>query len=303
MVRRIDSAIRHHFTQIPSDSKIPKVKCNYCSHMLAFTATRGHMHLDNCAEYQKLQPKMTESKSSIKRYTTTMTKIQQEANELLVARLIYCDGRPFNLFDTDDSSALFQSLSPAFELPSRKQLAGPLLDKVFSEYKAKVMDRLAGCDTLNVIFDASDNINDERVLNICVQIPHEVAFYWTTINTHAVELTAENHLLLLGPILAEITANNPQRINSFSTDSCNTMRALRHRIRATSDFEHCFWVLCDSHGLQLLIKDLLSLPDFASIVQQATNLISGFSSSKLQKARLYEEQERIYNRKYALAAG
>ena len=128
------------------------------------------------------------------------------------------------------------------------------------------MDRLAGSDTLNIIFDATDNINNERVLNICVQIPHEVAFYWTIINTHAVELTAENYLLLLAPILAEITANNPQRINSFSTDSCNTMRALRQYIQATSDFEHCFWVLCDLHGLQLLIKGLLSLLDFASIV-------------------------------------
>ena len=163
-----------------------------------------------------------------------MTKIQQEANKLLITRLIYCNGRPFNLFKSNNSIALFQSLSPAFELPSRKQLAGPLLDKVFSDYKAKVIDQLAGSNTLNIIFDASDNINDKRVLNIYIQIPYKVVFYWTTINTHVVKLTAENHLLLLAPILAEITANNPQRINSFSTDSYNTMRALRQRIRATS---------------------------------------------------------------------
>ena len=65
------------------------------------------MHLDNCTEYQKLQPKMTKSKSSIKQYTTTMTKIQQEANKLLVARLIYYDSRPFNLFKSNNSIALF----------------------------------------------------------------------------------------------------------------------------------------------------------------------------------------------------
>ena len=177
-----------------------------------------------------------------------------------------------------------------------------MLIEVYKEYKAKVEKELANDQWLNVIFNVSENINGQRVLNICVQVAGRQTFYWTTIDTKAVELTAVNYLLLLQPILRDITAGNLACINSFSTDSCNTMRATRQLCLQHPKLQHCFWALCDSHGLQLLIKDLLALPDFTFVFQNTSILTTFFSNSKLQNARLRQEQERLGKPRHAIVA-
>ena len=152
---------------------------------------------------------------------------------------------------------------------------------------------LSGSSSFNVIFDSSDNINGERILNICLQKPHERAYYWLTINTHAIRMSAEAHLSLLKPHLASLTDNNFLKINSFSTDTCATMRSLRQLVLQDPNLQHCFWTFCDSHSLQLLIKDILDLPFYKTILDLAITLISGFYRSPLQKARLREEGEKL----------
>jgi hypothetical protein len=220
--------------------------------------------------------------------------------QLAMARMIYCDGRPFSLLESKRSTDFVKALNPSFELPTPKQLAGPLLTTVFHEYKTQVEERLARCDKLNIIFDASENINSQRVLNVCVHVPGDVAYYWTTINTGSMGLSAANHMLLLQPILLEITGGDLARINGFNTDSCNTMKAVCRLTRLAPELQHCFWVYCDSHGLQLLIKDIFNIPELAWVHQQSNILINGFSNSKLQNARLREEQDKIYERRHAL---
>ena len=210
-----------------------------------------------------------------------MTAPEIHALQLSMAKMIYCDGRPFNLFDSKPATTFLKTLHPLFQPPTTKQLASNLLEEVFNEYKAKVKERLSRCNRLNIVFDASENINSQRVLNVCVHVPGDVAYYWTTLNTGSMALTAANHALLLPPILAEISDNNFARINSFNTDSCNTMKAVRRLALTAPNLQHCFWVYYDSHGLQLLIKDLLGLPSLAWIHQQAAILVNGFSNSKL----------------------
>jgi len=46
----------------------------------------------------------------------------------------------------------------------------------------------------------------------------------------------------------------------------------------------------DSHGMQLLIKDLLQIPELKSVLQKAQTVIEAFHHSLLQYARLREYQ-------------
>jgi hypothetical protein len=295
MPRPIDQGLRLHYTIISGT----RAKCNYCDYQIVFNATRARAHLTRCTKSPTNKEEIAES-ASLSKYVTKLTAPAIRDLQLRAAKWIFCDGRPLDTFDSKHTRQLFEALNPGFRPPSRYQLTGPLLTAVYEEYKVKVQERFSRTNNLNIIFDASENINGQRVLNICVNIHNDVSYYWKTLDTFSTEMTATNYLLLLQPILVEIAGTNFGRINSFSTDSCATMRALRRLVLQDSKLRHCFWILCDSHGLQLLIKDILNLPAFVGIVQQLNTLVTGFKISKLQNVRLREEQERLYKKRHTL---
>ncbi|RDL31992.1 uncharacterized protein BP5553_09394 [Venustampulla echinocandica] len=57
----------------------------------------------------------------------------------------------------------------------------------------------------------------------------------------------------------ELTKDRVEKWSSFATDTCDTQRSLWACIHSTPGLEHVHSVPCDSHGLQLIIKDLLDL--------------------------------------------
>jgi hypothetical protein len=129
-----------------------------------------------------------------------------------------------------------------------------------------------------VIFDASDNITSHRIINISVQIANGVALYWKTFDTQHIQHTAENYIDLIYPELETICKGDFLRINSFCTDTDSVMRKAHMDMAARKEFQHCFFSLCDSHGLQLLIKDILGLPFFEETFKSATSIITSASS-------------------------
>ena len=65
---------------------------------------------------------------------------------------------------------------------------------------------------------------------------------------------------------------------------------------------HMFFVPCDSHGLHLLIKEILILPWCHSVHQRASAITSAFKRAPLQYEILREKQLLYYNKHQALLA-
>ena len=53
-----------------------------------------------------------------------------------------------------------------------------------------------------------------------------------------------------------VTNEQLWKVNSLATDICATMRSLWNQIQRTSELRHVFCVSCDSHGIQLFLKDI-----------------------------------------------
>jgi len=53
-------------------------------------------------------------------------------------------------------------------------------------------------------------------------------------------------------------------------------------------------ILCNSHGLQLIFKDLLQRPAIKKAWSLASSTVNGLQNSPKQLAYLYEEQEKAY---------
>jgi len=93
-----------------------------------------------------------------------------------------------------------------------------------------------------------------------------------------------------------------ERINSFATDTCSTMLSVgkllenNERLRKSRPLI----VPCDSHGLQLLIGDILSVPFYKEIHRCITQIITTFQSSPKQLSILREKQKSKYGKTSAL---
>jgi hypothetical protein len=70
------------------------------------------------------------------------------------------------------------------------------------------------------------------------------------------------------------------RITSLTTDTNNTMRKLWRLMQAEPSGE-ILCVGCDSHGLQLLIKDILRLPGIESTFKKASLIVTSLRNSPL----------------------
>jgi len=91
------------------------------------------------------------------------------------------------------------------------------------------------------------------------------------------------------------------RINSIATDTCATMRRMWIEIKKFEDLKHCFFIPCDSHGIQLLVKDVMTLiPQFNETIQQAQSIVKSFRHAPLQYARLHEFQMQCYGKHQSL---
>lgn len=98
--------------------------------------------------------------------------------------------------------------------------------------------------------------------------------------------TAEDWTDILMPELLEIFQNDLSRIKSVCTDTEATMRATHNLLQQKEELKHVIFSLCDSHGLQLLIKDLLNHQEFEELVKDVGIVLAFFSRSKIQLNRL-----------------
>ena len=80
------------------------------------------------------------------------------------------------------------------------------------------------------------------------------------------------------------------RFNSFITDTCNTMRAVWSLVEHDSRTKHVFCIPCDSHGLQLLIHDLLDIDPYSTLLEKAQTIARFFRRAKLQYSILRKHQ-------------
>ena len=217
---------------------------------------------------------------------------------------IIMDNLPFNALDNKKylSKALTEVINPQIRLPNYQSIVNKWLDECYLATKAKVDMILANERHLNFITDESSNIRRERIINLCVQVPDFGAFY---AQSEAIKDETLNISFLTNWVsnsMATITKNGSSIINSLITDTCNTQRAVGKEISLLSSFNpRIFWVPCDSHGLQLLVKDTIEIPQFSQIMDIAQDLVVKFSTSHKQLARLRVIMTKLYGQPLALA--
>ena len=250
----------------PKKKRCERFRCNHCSwEGSAASPTRLQEHLNACAKYQKslkadkppstpsIKPDESISESSKAQQKITnrvdhIPKLLRDSIDYAAAAAIISNGRAFGLFESRRFHRFFHLLRPGWQPITGVQVNNRLQD-VYTEVREAVLEIIRGADHINVIFDASDNVSHQRIVNLSVKVPDGPAFYWKTFDTGDQQHTAENWVDLLWPELLVISDNNLLKINSICTDTEATMRAVHNLLQAKDKLKHVNFSLCDSHGL------------------------------------------------------
>jgi hypothetical protein len=211
----------------------------------------------------------------------------------LAALTDYGDGRPFTLFESPYMKAFLKKLNPSYSPPSRNHLDSSLLEETYEEVRGEVDSYLREATTINIIFDETISIAGKRVINLTAHTERGPFFYKHILLKKGEAANAENFRKYLLPLIEELCNEDFTRINSFSTDICATMRKWWRIVKAIDELSHCLFISCDSHGLQLLIKDIVELPIFKLTMRLASNLVKSFHKSGKRLDLLHERQLRV----------
>lgn len=267
------------------------------------------MHLNECASYQAIlagkAPKSTQKKLSFTQQPVKMRQLSKEdveKLEKLAGYTVYCGARPFSTYSEAYMKSFIAELEPAFEIPDRKAFAGRILDLCYNETKSQVEEILGRTRTINLITDESSNMSRDRIINLCISTPSGpfcIKYEAIPVGTWS----AQRQTKWLNDQLdrqEESIGHKLPPVNSVATDTCRTMRSLWEELRRLDRFRYTFFVPCDSHGLQLLIKDIVNLHPFDKTMKEANMIVTHFRCAHKQLALLRHYQRETYGQEYAL---
>ncbi len=228
-------------------------------------------HIEACSQAQRVNP--------ITGATTRAPSNLLPRLEIQAAIAVFVGGLPFSHWEDEETARLLKMLHPTIKPPSGQALAEKLLPLVFQHYKRLILEDLARECDINIILEASYDVDKMRTLRVSAHIPEGRSFYWKTMDVGAVELGAANLYSLLEPHLLTMTRGDLGKINSFCTDTCRTM-GFAGKLQDYPQLRHTFVVVCDSYGLRLLGQDVLEMALFAEVLDDALTLISTLRNEK-----------------------
>lgn len=229
----------------------------------------------------------------------------------LLAQVCFTGARPFSLFEQQEIRDLIYALNPLYQIPSRHRIADDLLKESYNGLHREVLKELRRSQFLNITVDETTNIRSQRVIVMTVTTPTRSWFlYLNDMKDQTLDAPTISDWILtrLHALLSELDKDvDWKRINSISTDTCGVMKAVWGILSEKPELKHAFMVPCDSHGLQLIMKDILDpnsskIPKVKAVFKSALKIVVFFHQSPLEYARMQAKQNEKWGHRKALIA-
>jgi hypothetical protein len=154
-------------------------------------------------------------------------------------------------------------LRPGYIPPTRKSLAGPLLDSTKKQLEEEMRKRLLGKDC-TLIEDGWSNIHNDPIAAICLHVDGE-AFFLEATDTKANKKTAEYCKGLVQKAMKTASDKYGCRVRNVVTDNAKSMEKMRQLLHKDDDDLIVYG--CSSHLLNLLGESLTSADVIKHIVE------------------------------------
>lgn len=213
--------------------------------------------------------------------TQTMDEEQKQEADRLLALFFYRTGISFRLADSESFKEFVSKINPSYAeaMPSAKMLSGSLLDKSYSSEAEKLSNILESSSNLTLISDGWTNVNGEHIVNYSVKAPGSKPLFKCSSNTSGIIQTGKAIADAICKVLEELGV---EKFCCVVTDNASVMRAAWREIEAR--FPHISANGCAAHGLNLLIKDLLAVPENQKTISESSKIIKFINNHHIVQA-------------------
>jgi hypothetical protein len=121
----------------------------------------------------------------------------------------------------------------------------------------KIKPILSSSSSLCIVIDESTNIANYRIINTSIVIDSRVSIYHLNKEAEEGKMGAKELAAHIVEEAKDITGGDLLKWTAVTLDTCVIMRAFGGVLAKILEAAHVIPILCNSHGLQLIIKDLL----------------------------------------------
>lgn len=220
--------------------------------------------------------------------TSTKSEASQEEINSAVANLFLRTGIAFRIADSPAWKNLIALLNPDYakHMPTSRTLSGKLLDKQYEEMKQKIAVILEESEGLVLTSDGWTNIKGDHLVNFIVKAPNRQPFFYKSINTSGIAQTGLAIADAISEVLEEI---GPSKFSSVVTDNASVMQASWRIIEERYPTIAAYG--CAAHGVNLLIKDIATLPEHAKTIKDASKIIQFINNHHMANAKFEEKRK------------
>lgn len=207
----------------------------------------------------------------------------------LLATWVYRTNQPFSVVNAPSFKSLLGFLRPAFVkfIPSPNTLAGSLLDAAYDNVKAQTIAKVLSQKHFTIISDMWTDVSHRHIINVMIQTPLEKPFFFKSMDTTGVSVTAEWVFEFVVSIAKSLGI---EKWLSFISDNAATMQATWKKIE--NAYPLVFAHGCIPHGLNCFLKDLVSkVESIKQLMEQATLIIKFITNHSVILGRFREIQD------------
>ncbi|XP_018012992.1 uncharacterized protein LOC108670053 [Hyalella azteca] len=219
------------------------------------------------------------SSGSMQQFTIKTTKEDKKCLDYLVARMIYGTNSSFRLVEHDCFREMMDAARPGYKLPTRRDVAGRLLDEVFDSETEKAVNMLQG-QTVCMSLDGWSNVSNEPVICSSVTVHSSTScevHLVDTVDTSGHSHTAEYLLEVVKNSISVAEQKFRCKIGSFVTDNAANVTKMRTELMKENGLI-CYG--CSAHLLNLLAKDF----EISNIKEHVVQIVKYFRNNHAASA-------------------
>ncbi|KAK2164706.1 hypothetical protein LSH36_60g06037 [Paralvinella palmiformis] len=162
-------------------------------------------------------------------------------NDLEVGKLFYTCNILFNVAEHSQFKKVMNMLRNGYQSPSRKQIAGNLLDSVYDQLQSD-MKKLIDCKTGTLVQDGWSNIHNEPIIASSLQVEGK-SYLLDSHPTGSMAKTGENCKTLCEESIQKAKDTYNCSVSGICTDNAKNMEWMRADLQQ-DDPDLSVWLLC-----------------------------------------------------------
>ena len=308
--------------------------CKHCKYKVKHSHKNEYVktHLQKCKQFREFLETMEEDQwpdwwpskkqkvesnkkqSSMKDHLPPkLTDSEQKRFDENIAMFFIMTGTPFQRVEDPSFAKALKILRPDVKVPSRKRLSGPLLNSSFTSVQKKV-DGVLDAATMCITTDGWSNIKNEPIVNYMAASP-TVTLFLESVSTG----TQGHSSQWIASDIHRIIETYPKTIFAGAVTDNTSANKLAWRILAERH-PSMYFQGCTSHGLNLLVKDILGATKtmkageeektyptgypfeyLLEFVKDCKDIVKVIQNNYILKRQLLEKQQASIPKKPALA--